>query len=406
MPLTALMRGIFFFGERKDNIMRTRFVSLIVVVCVLVLWTTTFTGCSSKTEQPDPNRSQPAPTTEANDSTPKPVQEPETTTTSDLPKDSDTAVTVNGVKVTEGQINALVEPTIERMMASGQPLPPQFLHQYRKQLRQQAVERSIVDVLLGEEVKKANLTVTDDEFAKEIEEIATRQKMTPDEFKARLAQAGQDFDKVKGEIRKTLLYQKVAAAQWEGKIDVTEEDAKKHFDDNEAKYATQEKVQASHILITPDATADPNEAKPKALAKAEDLLKQIKEGADFAELAKANSSCGTAARGGDLGLFGKGDMVGPFEEVAFALKVGEMSDVVETQFGYHIIKKTNHQQASQPTFEDVKEKIIEELTKGQQGEIANKYIDDLKAKATIVYPPGKEPTPAQPPALRGGAGTP
>jgi peptidyl-prolyl cis-trans isomerase C len=273
-------------------------------------------------------------------------------------------------------------------------------------MRQQVLEMKILAVLVGEEAKKANLTVSDDEVSTKIGEIAAQRKMTADQFEAMVAQAGQDFDMFKGQVRARLLEEKVMAMQWEGKINITEADAKKHFDSDPANYAVEEKVRASHILIMPDATGDPNEAKPKALAKIQDLLKQVKEGADFAELAKANSACGSAPRGGDLGSFGRGAMVPPFEKAAFAMKVGEVSDIVETQFGYHIIKKTDHQEASQPTFEDVKEKIIEELTAAKQNEIAQKYVASLKAKATIVYPPGKEPAPVQPPSLGGSVARP
>jgi len=313
-----------------------------------------------------------------------------------LPKDSDTAVTVNGVKITEGQINALVEPRINQMLARGQQLPPQLVHRFRQQLRQQATERLIIDVLLGEEVKKQNVTVTDDEVDKQIEKYASQQNMTADQFKAALEQNGQNFDEVKGEIRKGMLYQKIAEAQWEGKINVTDEEAKAYFDSNPEKYATKEQIRASHILIKPDTTGDPNEAKAKALAKIQGLLKQARDGADFAELAKANSEGPTSVKGGDLGLFGRGAMVPSFEKAAFALKVGEVSDVVETQYGYHIIKLTDRKEATNPTFDEVKDKVIEELTQQKQGQIANEYLDSLKAKATIVYPPGKEPEAAEP----------
>ena len=116
-----------------------------------------------------------------------------------------------------------------------------------------------------------------------------------------------------------------------------------------------EQVRASHILISTkpiDPNADPNQAKAQAKDKAEELLKKVKDGADFAALAKENSDCPSNAQGGDLGLFPRGQMVKPFEDAAFALKVGEISDLVETQFGYHIIKVTEHQDPNQITFRE------------------------------------------------------
>jgi len=94
-------------------------------------------------------------------------------------------------------------------------------------------------------------------------------------------------------------------------------------------------------------------------------------------------------------------MVAPFEKAAFALKPGQLSDVVETRYGYHIIKATDHKDAQVIPFEQAKGDIINKLTLQKQSEIANEYIESLKSKANIVYPPGKEPKPDSPalPAL-------
>jgi len=94
-------------------------------------------------------------------------------------------------------------------------------------------------------------------------------------------------------------------------------------------------------------------------------------------------------------------MAAPFEKAAFELEVGKVSDIVETQFGYHIIKVTGHKDAGTTSFEQAGDNIIKQLTQNKQKELANKYIDSLKAAANIVYPPGKEPTPPAPaPVLR------
>ena len=122
------------------------------------------------------------------------------------------------------------------------------------------------------------------------------------------------------------------------------------------------------------------------------MLEQIKAGADFAELARANSTCGSASAGGDLDFFGRGQMVPIFEKVAFELEVGKVSDIVETQFGYHIIKATDHKDAGTISFEQAKNDIIQKLTQEKKNELAQEYINSLKAEANIVYPPGKDPS--------------
>ena len=120
------------------------------------------------------------------------------------------------------------------------------------------------------------------------------------------------------------------------------------------------------------------------------MLKQIREGGDFVTLAIANSNCPSAPKGGDLGYFPRGVTTPPFEKVAFELAMGQVSDIVETEFGYHIIKATGHKDAGIMTFDEVKDNIINQLTKSKQQELTSAYIDSLKAEGDIIYPPGNK----------------
>jgi peptidyl-prolyl cis-trans isomerase C len=250
----------------------------------------------------------------------------------------------------------------------------------------------------------------------EIGKIASQQSppMSLDDFKKKIEQYGRSFDEVKQQVRKGLSYQKLIESQRPGKVEVTEEDAKKYYSENQKEFETPEQVRASHILIAPQpalskvegttaADVDPNEAKAQAKTKAQSLLEQIKGGADFAELAKIHSSCSSSTKGGDLDFFGRGDMVEPFEKAAFSLEPGQISDVVETRFGYHIIKVTDRKKAGVTTFEQAKETIINQLTQKKQFELAREFIESLKAKANIVYPPGEEAKSAEP-IIPGGPG--
>lgn len=316
------------------------------------------------------------------------------------PADS-VAVTVNGADITEAELQKIIKPDLEKMAQQGKQLPPAFAQAYEKQLKQQAIDRIIIGRLLDEKAKEANIVVTEEEVINQIKAILADQKppLSLEEFKKTRAASSQSFDEVKEQIRKGMAYQKVVEAQWAGKINITEEDAKKYYDENPTKFEVKEQVRASHILIKTDTTgseADPNQAKAEAKAKIQGLFEQIKGGADFAELAKANSDCPSAARGGDLDFFARGKMVPPFDKAAFELEVGKVSDIVETRFGYHIIKVTDRKDASTTSYEQAKGSLIIQLTQRKQAEIANKYIESLKAAADIVYPPGKEPPPPTP----------
>ena len=218
----------------------------------------------------------------------------------------------------------------------------------------------IVERLLDEQVEKADIKITDNDVNNQIKEMAAQQSppMSVQDIQKMVESQGQKFDDVKERIRKGLGYQKVMEASWAGKADVNDSDIKKYYTENKSEFETPEQVRASHILIKTDPNiTDPNQAKAKALAKAQELLKQIKGGGDFAELAKKNSACPSASRGGDLDYFGKGQMVEPFEKAAFALKPGQVSDVVETKFGYHIIKVTDHKDPNTVPFDKAKDDI-------------------------------------------------
>ncbi|MHC4520425.1 MAG: peptidylprolyl isomerase, partial [Planctomycetota bacterium] len=202
------------------------------------------------------------------------------------------------------------------------------------------------------------------------------------------------------QYRAGLARQRLLEAQWAGKIDVNDAAAKTYYDRNTKEFESPEQVRASHILIKPQVTdpnSDPNVAKVAARAKAEKLVGEIKDGADFAELAKANpGDPGSAAKGGDLGFFPRGKMVKPFEEAAFAMQPGEVSDIVESRFGYHIIKVTERKEASVTPFEEAKAGIVAKLAGEQKAKIARAYINSLKDKATIVYAAADEPNAPEP----------
>lgn len=305
--------------------------------------------------------------------------------------EADVAVTVNGVNITEGQIETQMKPSLAQVSAQ---LPPTFVEQYKKQLRAQFLDKMIIEQLLDEQVKSHNIVITDEQVTSEIEKMTAQQGMTVDDLKSLLASQGRSFDDIKQRIHRGLGYQKFLESQWAGKIDVNDKEVRDYYSANPASFEIPEQIRASHILIRPapaDANTDPNQAKAAAKTKANDLLRQIKGGSDFAKLAQNNSADGSAAAGGDLGFFARGQMVPAFEQAAFALKVGQVSDVVETQFGYHIIKVTGHKDPNNLSFEQARDDIKKALTRQKQAESTMKYLEQLKAGAKIVYPPGKEP---------------
>jgi len=307
------------------------------------------------------------------------------------------AVTVNGFDITEEDIEEKIKPQLELRTARNKQLPPDFIEQLKTQMRKDALESMIVERLIDEQVKAAQIVVTEKDVNDHIEAMAAAEKMSMEDMKALIEASGQSFEQWRQQMQfeKRLAYQELFESELDDKINITEEDAREHYFENQQRFEIPEQVKASHILIKQPDTSDPNVepalAEAAAKAKAEDLLKQIKDGADFAELAKANSGCPSSERGGDLGFFSKGQMVPAFEEATSALEVGQVSDIVETRFGYHIIKVTDRKEAGTKAFEQVKSDLMAMLTAKKQSELAEQYIESLKAEANIVYPPGKEP---------------
>ncbi|WP_298439939.1 peptidylprolyl isomerase [Geobacter sp.] len=172
------------------------------------------------------------------------------------------------------------------------------------------------------------------------------------------------------ELKKRVVVEAFLKKKVEEQASVSDAEMKKFYDENKDKFKTGAQVKASHILV-------------KSEKEAQDVLKELKGGASFEELARKHSIDSAAAKGGDLGWFSKGSMVPEFEKVVFGLKEGEISGIVKTKFGYHIIKLTGKRPAGIRSFDEVKEQIRAALLPAKQQEVFQKLKDDIKKNAKI-----------------------
>ncbi len=168
------------------------------------------------------------------------------------------------------------------------------------------------------------------------------------------------------------------------KIDVTEEDTNLYYKTHLNEFRTPEMVKASHILIKVDKSATADE-KEKARGKAADVLKRVKAGEDFAKLAsEVSDDPGSKAKGGDLGYFARGRMVKPFEDASFSVKAGEISDIVETPFGFHIIRVDDKKESVVEPYDKVKDKVREKVSndmkKGKIQDFMDKALKDARVE--------------------------
>ena len=274
-------------------------------------------------------------------------------------------------------IDAVELRRAEKVLLRGQTVPAE----QQGALDKQAVEQLISAELLYQAASKLEVKDLDKQIDAKLAQGRSRFK-GEQEFKKAIKDLEMDEKDLREYTRRDLLISQFVESTFVPKAVVSEADVRAFYDKNPDKFHRDETVKASHILIGVDSKASA-EDKNKAREKAEKLRKELAGGADFAQLAKDNSTCPSSKQGGDLGFFGKGQMVPPFEKAAFALKPGETSDVVETQFGYHIIKLTEKKPAETTDFKEVKAKI-EDYLKGQKiNEAIQAYIADARKTAKI-----------------------
>jgi peptidyl-prolyl cis-trans isomerase C len=289
---------------------------------------------------------------------------------------SDPVAKVGKQTITRGELDRAISVLVAQNRVPQATSPEQ-----KKQIESFAVEQLVSAEILFQEGLKHQPKDLD----KQIEAKITQSKAkfsTPAEFETALKGANLT-EKELGDIsRKDIVISNFVEKELAGGIKVTDEDIKKFYDENKDKFKKDAQVRASHILCGVDANATAEEKK-KAQEKATDLLKKLKAGEDFAKLAKDNSTCPSSAQGGDLGFFGKGQMVPSFEEATLALKPGEVSGVVETQFGYHIIKLAEKKEAELVKLDEVKERISDYLKSQKIQKTVADHLSSLKEKVKV-----------------------
>ncbi|MCK5760527.1 MAG: peptidylprolyl isomerase [Candidatus Delongbacteria bacterium] len=233
------------------------------------------------------------------------------------------------------------------------------------------VSQLVEATLLMEEAEKAKIEVTDPEIDQMLAQISSNFE-TKEAFEAALEKTGETLETTKFKIKKNIVLQKYIQLNYIDKTEVSDDDTLKYYEANKTKFISGEEVRASHILFKKD-------DKELALEVHEKLL----AGDDFAEFASAHSECPSREKGGDLGSFGRGKMVAEFDKAAFELQKDEISDLVETQFGYHIIKVTEKNIGGMKKFEEVKDVLKENMRNTVVNNNISKFAQELKSKAKI-----------------------
>lgn len=251
-----------------------------------------------------------------------------------------------------------------------------------KKAREEILNQLIENKLLEQEIKKRKVEVSDRDLDSAIEGIMKENRLTENEMKMALAKEGMTYSVYRRHIREDLGKMRLVNREIKSKIVLKEEDLRKIYQENRKEYADplEVKVQQIFLPVSPGAT----EEQIRAIRKeAETLLKRVRAGEDFAQLARAHSRGPEANEGGVLGFFKEKELVPELEKAAFPLKVGEVSDLVQGPDGFHILRVLERKGGEPKPFAEVQNKIREAKLLEESEQKFKEWMKTLKDKAYI-----------------------
>ena len=284
---------------------------------------------------------------------------------------------VNGTVITKEDFNREMSRAEEQIASMGKTLNDS----QRSEIKEEVLKNLINLELLYQASKENGIKVDEKTVNEQMEKLKARfpsEKEFKDAFsKKKLSEA-----MVISQIGRGMAIQKLIDEKVIQKIMISDEETKAYYDSHPDFFKEPEQVQASHILIKVEPKADESQ-KAEARKKLETIQQKLQEGGDFAALAKEFSEGPSNVKGGDLGYFRRGQMVKPFEEAAFALEPGKVSGIIETNFGYHLIKTIDKKPEAIIPYKDIKDKLEQYLKQEKVKNEIKLFIDKLREKAKV-----------------------
>ncbi len=274
--------------------------------------------------------------------------------------------TVNAQEITEKELTDMTNAYMQQTQKQ------EVSDEERKMLLENLIENK----LLQEEAVARNLEVTDEILDQQLQQFYS-QYGGEEQLKKMLEMQDMKIEDIIENIKIDLLGQLTAKDEVDQKLDVSDAVLTAFYEENKESIVTQSQFRASHILFKNEDEGFKETA--------EKVLAEIKEGGDFAKLAEEYSACPSKASGGDLNFFGKGQMVPEFENAVTSMATDDVSDLVETQFGIHIIKKTGETEGKQLSFDEAKSQIKDVISREKGQEIIQELVGNLREKFSVVY---------------------
>lgn len=302
---------------------------------------------------------------------------------------------VNNSIITRADLRHAHDQLVQEVQQQNPPDPQAVIAQRDKDQLRDLINQQLL-------IQKANdLGLSaDTEVIKRLDEVRKQVGAKDlDDLEKVAEQQGVSFEDYKANLRNQILSQMVISQEVGSHVQITDAEVKQYYDAHKSEIAQPERVRMSEILVPVETPKGPDgkevagaEPTPEAVAaakqKAEDLLKQIRGGASFEDIAKANSAGPTAAQGGDLGYFKRGTLAKELEDLTFAMKAGDVSDVIRTKQGFVILKVSEHQQAGVPPMKDLEGRIKEAIYYQKLEPALTEYFKKLREDAYIDIKPG------------------
>ena len=282
---------------------------------------------------------------------------------------------VNGVEISGDAVQFELDRLVRFYMSHGMTMDE--VKRNLPKLEEKALDQAIGAKLLLDRAQELDIPLMAADIDAEVSKVVT-QVGGPENYKKALDAQGITEVQFRKELEKGAKVNKLVEQACAGVADPTEDEVAKFYEAHKAEFVVPHQVLCQHILAkgSDDAALD----KIKAIRE-----RIVSGGADFAEEAKKNSDCPSGQEGGSLGWFGRGMMVPEFDKVAFEMKKGEVSGVVSTQFGYHIIYKADEKGGGQQTLVDVHDQVKDLLRHEARGRAMDAFVAELRANAKIEY---------------------
>ncbi|WP_305046635.1 peptidylprolyl isomerase [Geoalkalibacter sp.] len=290
---------------------------------------------------------------------------------------------VGDVEVSEFDLAATVQRKMPMQVSFHGKIAPEKI----EEIRRQALEDLIAQAYQVNWARENRVSVSEEELAAAVKPLLGRY---PSEQAMREAVGDKVFGDFRALMFRKLLADKARTQAVDAKVAVDEAQVKAHYEENQARYFRPRQFRASHILIKVDPSASAEERQAREQRAAE-LLEQARGGADFYNLAYHNSDDRTRYVGGDLGYFHEGQVVPEFETVILAMEPGQISELVRTRFGFHIIRLVEVNEPRQLSYEEVRERIRERLEKEQQERLMDAWMAELRERYPLKRLDGAAP---------------